>query len=185
MNHKEAIYNEARDLFNEWYGEGAGRDAKAFSDQGACMYWAHCGMNILIRHGYRAVLQAGTMMWQVKEQSAAGDTHFGYEWSPHEKFSQEQLALGNLPEMHMWIALPDRNEIVDFSTGSLKKICEERHGLKWEMPDPPQFVWCQPEELRQYGLIAYWPNLHAIGFAWNFIIKKVMGEATQCMKGAA
>jgi hypothetical protein len=164
---KDQIFQEVRQLFVSWYGEH-------LADKGACLYWTQCGMRVFKKHGRRAVLQAGTMLWQVLNDITIPEvpTHFGYQWDPCDEFSQEQMKRGLLPEIHIWIALPDENQIVDFSTGSFKKLCMEQHGLPWETPDPPEYFWGSPEELAQLGQIAYWPNRQAIDFAWRFILEK-------------
>jgi len=32
------------------------------------------------------------------------------------------MLMGNLPEIHIWIGIPETQELVDFSTGQLPKI---------------------------------------------------------------
>ncbi|WCJ60719.1 hypothetical protein NXS98_06215 [Fontisphaera persica] len=93
-------------------------------------------------------------------------THFSYEWSPWREESQAALKLGLLPEIHMWIGLPDQNELVDFSTKWLPKQAA-LDGLVWRTEPPPDFLWCGPSDLPA-GVI-YQPNMEAIQFALNFI----------------
>lgn len=158
MIDKTAIYNEAKQLLADWY-PGAGIGAR-----GDCLYWTQAGMNILLKHGKRPVLQAGDMLWPCAVDTGSNNTHFGYEWSPHCPFSMEKVRQGLLPEVHIWIALPDDGELIDFSTGYFKKIATE-NGLEWNLPDPPLFVWGVPPSNTRYR-----PHIPAIDFVWRFII---------------
>jgi hypothetical protein len=77
------------------------------------------GVGILISSGHRAILQVGSMSWHIlpsDQDNGNKPTHFSYEWSPWRPESQVALKLGLLPEIHIWIGLPDENELVDFST---------------------------------------------------------------------
>lgn len=168
---KQAIYDEARALLVDWYGA-------ALAEQGACLYWTQVTMRTLAAHGERPVLQAGDMLWPVVEPHAddgARPTHFGYQWSPEEPFSQDALARGELPEVHIWCALPDRGEIVDFSTGSFKRLCRERHGLPWETEDPPLYLWAKEPP----PLVLYQPVVEAVRFVWGFILAKQFGNVVK------
>lgn len=160
---KPAIYQEAKALFIDWYGQD-------IAEQGACLYWTQCAMKTLDAHGERVLLQAGDMLWPCAIDRGNNGTHFGYEWTPDNPFSVEQMCNGNLPEVHIWCALPDRNEIVDFSTAGFKTLVKERHGLPWEMPDPPLYLWGIPPQN-----VLYRANLEAIRFVWQFIIRKQVG----------
>ncbi|MEN6458227.1 MAG: hypothetical protein ABFC63_04800 [Thermoguttaceae bacterium] len=50
------------------------------------------------------------------------------------------VALGNLPEMHVWVGIVDRQEIVDFTTRHLKKAAAALG--PWTAADPPRYLWC-------------------------------------------
>jgi len=69
-----------------------------------------------------------------------------------------------LPEIHVWVGLPDSGEIVDFSTSTFKKLAIERHGLRWSGPDPPKFLWGIPPS----GTI-YRPHREATLFALELL----------------
>ncbi len=121
--------------------------------RGLCLFWSLTALAVFHRLGIHAVPQAGTMVWTVlpdAKDDGTKDTAFGYEWSPDEPFSQEALAQGLLPEMHVWVGLPESQEIVDFSTGELKDVCENRHGIQWRTADPPAYVWGKPPECALY-----------------------------------
>ena len=96
-------------------------------------------------------------------------THFSYEWSPWREESQAALRLGLLPEIHVWVGLPDQNELLDFSTKFLPQQ-SAKDGLAWRTAPPPDFLWCGPSELPA-GVISK-PDLGAIGFILNRIEHK-------------
>jgi hypothetical protein len=83
---------------------------------GLCLYYAHPTIATLRKHGYQAVIQAGSLQWpriRPEDDDGVMNTHFAYEWSPHEPASAMSVALGNLPEMHVWVGLIDSQEITD------------------------------------------------------------------------
>jgi len=101
-------------------------------------------MAVLWQHGFQPVIQAGSLQWpRVRRDEDDGviDTHFSYMWSPATAESALSVALGNLPEMHVWVGLVDRQEIVDFTTRHLKVAARE-HGLAWTAAAPPPYLWC-------------------------------------------
>ena len=80
---------------------------------GLCLYYAHHTLSVLWRHGFRAVVQAGSLQWpRIRKEEDDGqiNTHFAYEWSPQTPESAMSVAMGNLPEMHVWVGSSiDRN----------------------------------------------------------------------------
>jgi len=94
------------------------------------------------------------------------------EWSPWREESQAALKLGLLPEIHVWVGLPDQNELLDFTTKFLPEQAA-KEGLIWRTPPPQDFLWCGPVELPE-GVI-YKPDLDAIGFILDRI-----GKTNRC-----
>lgn len=148
-----------RELFDNWYP-----DVEKDPNLGTCVYWVHAGCAILQLCGYRAILQAGTMQWTFAPDRGTNNTHFGYEYDPTHPVSVLAMHAGIMPEIHCWIALPDENEIVDFSTGGFRRIAEAR-GMKWELSDPPPYLWTTAHTLPP-GVI-YQPSLHAIRYMFG------------------
>ena len=75
---------------------------------GLCLYYAHHTAAVLWRHGLPAVIQAGSLQWpRVRREEDDGqiDTHFAYMWTPTSPESALSVALGNLPEMHVWVGI--------------------------------------------------------------------------------
>ena len=154
---KLAIYRAVSERYRQWYAHQA-------EGGGQCFYWSLTLMGVLLQKGYRALIQAGSLSWPIVppgQDDAHSPTHFSYEWSPWREESQAALRLGLLPEIHVWVGLPDSNELLDFATKSLPEQAA-KEGLIWRTPQPPDFLWCSPSELPR-GVI-YKPDLDAIGF---------------------
>lgn len=138
------------------------RHVSKLDDQpGLCLYYAHHTAATLWKHGYKAVIQAGSLQWprvRPEEDDGRMNTHFAYEWSPHDPASAMSVALGNLPEMHCWVGIVDRQEIVDFTTRHLKES-SERIGIPWTAADPPRYLWCEANQLPDW--VIYRPNRDA------------------------
>jgi hypothetical protein len=163
---KSEIYQITSARYHRWYGK-----MKQEGHGGSCLYWSLALMGVLIEHGYRALIQAGSMSWPIVppgQDDGHNPTHFGYEWSPWREESQVALRLGLLPEIHVWVGLPDQNQLLDFSTKFLPEQAA-KEGLVWRTERPPDFLWCSPLELPD-GVI-YKPDLDAIRFILNRIMK--------------
>lgn len=136
---KRDIYMEVRALYQDWYS-----NEEKF---GSCFYWAHAGWKVMTDHGFDVLFQAGSLSWPMvprEEWITNPITHFSYVWSPETPQSQTMLKAGKLPEIHVWLALPQRMELVDFSTGTLPTHAQANHELaRWTGPKPPDFLWCR------------------------------------------
>jgi len=154
---KLEVYRITSGRYHEWYQHHQGQG-------GRCLYWSLALMGVLLDRGYRALIQAGSLSWPIVmpgEDDGKSSTHFSYEWSPWREESKAALKLGLLPEIHVWVALPDQNELLDFSTKYLPQQAAQE-GLIWRTPHPPDFLWCGPSELPD-GVI-YKPDMQAIRF---------------------
>ena len=160
VRHK--VYHTVCRRYQDWYGQD-------HMQGGACLYWSMTGVSVLLSLGYRALLQAGSMSWSILPphlDDGQQPTHFSYEWSPWRPESQAALKRGLLPEIHIWIGLPDLNELVDFSTKWLPERAA-KEGLVWRTERPPTFLWCSPSEMPE-GVL-YTPDINAIRFVLNFV----------------
>ena len=136
---------------------------------GLCLFYAHHTAAVLWRHGLSAVIQAGSMQWpriRREEDDGVMDTHFAYEWTPGAADSALSVALGNLPEMHVWIGLLDSQEIVDFTTRHLKAAAAHR-GFTWSAAEPPNYLWCRADSLPDW--VVYRPNADASIYACTIL----------------
>lgn len=145
-------------------------------EEGACLYLAYFGALELAGIGFRPLLQAGSAGWpRVRPEGDDGAvmTHFSYVWAPEEEKSRRARASGLMPEMHVWIGLPDTEEIVDFSTGLFPVQAKKLMGYDWpEDLLPPDYFWGGPEAL---GRAYYSPNMSAIRCALGYI-HDIFGE---------
>jgi hypothetical protein len=136
---------------------------------GLCLYYAHHVASVLWHHRYRAVIQAGSLQWpRVRREEDDGiiNTHFAYEWSPHTQASQVAMAVGNLPEMHVWVGILDTQEIVDFTTRHLKASAQAL-GMGWTAPDPPAYLWCPASATPDW--VVYRPIAEASVYACSIL----------------
>jgi hypothetical protein len=132
---------------------------------GLCLYYAKETMAVFARHGYKAVVQAGSLQWRClhpEDDDGIISTHFSYMWSPGDPISAFSVALGNLPEMHCWIGLLKEQEIVDFSIRYLKTAATTL-GVKWTATDPPPYLWCSVNDIPDD--VWYIPNREASIYA--------------------
>lgn len=163
---KEELYQATRAKMLEWYPEH-------LTGPGKCFYWMHAGLVTLFHHGLIAIPQAGDMLWPVPEQlnPLTGEivTHFGYEWSPDRPESQAAMAIGQLPEIHIWLCIPSLREIIDFSTHGFKDAAK-LEGLTWgAAEDPPPYMWVVEGEPMP---ALYRPHKAAI----EYVLKKFFSE---------
>jgi len=111
---------------------------------GGCVYYAHYTMEVLAEAGLRPCIQGGTMCWpRVTEEQDDGvsSTHFSYVWEPNHKNSRFAAVFGRLPELHVWVGLPDTQELVDLTVRNFPKACLQVLGEPWLGPHPPDYLW--------------------------------------------
>jgi hypothetical protein len=58
LNEKLEIYRATSARYQEWYGDQQGHG-------GSCFYWSLTLMGVLMEHGYRPLIQAGSMSWPI------------------------------------------------------------------------------------------------------------------------
>jgi hypothetical protein len=153
------------------------RQLARLDDQpGLCLFYAHHTATILCRHGFPAVIQAGSLQWpRVRREEDDGhmESHFAYMWTPTSPESALSVALGNLPEMHVWVGLMDSQEVVDFSTRHLWRAAHD-HGLTWTAAEPPRYLWCPANGLPDW--VVYRPDRDASIYACT-ILKRLFDPA--------
>lgn len=115
------------------------------ADLGAgCGHLSAALLLVLGANGVRAYVQGGTALWRRLPRElddGVAPTHFGYEFDVDSPATRARLAADLLPEMHVWIVIPDREEIVDLTTGDQVRRCREVIGLDWPAPHPPADAW--------------------------------------------
>jgi hypothetical protein len=115
---------------------------------GRGLHLASAIVAVAAANGTRLVLQAGSMRWRrlpVEEDDGVVPTHFSYEWEQpsfgHARWFVE--AYGCLPEVHVWAGDPERQEIVDLSTGTFPEACAALADIEWRTERPPSELWCR------------------------------------------
>ncbi len=143
---------------------------------GLCLYCAHHTASVLWRHGVPAVIQAGSLQWpRVRREEDDGEinTHFSYMWSPGSPESIVSAAIGNLPEIHVWVGILNTQEIVDFTTRHLVAAALERHMI-WTAVAPPSYLWCRADGLPDW--VVYRPDQEASIYACS-VLKQLFNPA--------
>jgi hypothetical protein len=146
---------------------------------GICLYLAGLAVAVLKRHAVpRPLIQAGTCFWRClapADDDGVAALFYGYEWEPDHPLSRLSMAMGDLPEMHVWVGFPDTHEILDLSLPSWPLLCRQAD-LRWTMPEPPDFFWGIQDQLPPGT--RYQPHLEACRFTVHTIARqnKIHGD---------
>jgi len=136
----------------------------------ACLYWAHYTVEVLMALGIRAIIQAGSASWprlRPDQDDGVSPTHHSYVWEPDSAATKFRLAAGDLPEMHVWAAIPERGEIIDMTTRYWPDQCLLIQGFDWPGDKPPTFFWGTADEVPD-GVI-YAADMKAIALALHLL----------------
>lgn len=169
---KAKIVADIRREFDEWCLK---YDFKGDPAQ-SCFYqavFAHSHLKNLGTFG-RCLISAGTFSIpriNLRDDDGITGTHFSYVFTP-DAIAMQAVEEDRMPEMHVWVTLPDRQEVVDLTTRYCKVQCERTTGLKWTAPDPPDFVWHHINQLPRG--IEYTPSREAIAVV-QYFFKKTWG----------
>lgn len=141
---KDDIVHSARQFIKENY--------PTLKPSAACLYSAFAILKEIHSRQLkvRAMPNAGSMHWpciDLTKDDGIGNTHFAYVWSPSSIQSQISIAFGNLPEMHVWVVLPETNELIDICTGAFPSAYHEITDNTWSGPLPPDYIWGRFEDL--------------------------------------
>lgn len=138
---------------------------------GGCFFYAVATVEAIRAAGPRAILQAGSCLWpRIRKDQDDGkcNTHFGYQWSPKDLASLLAIAQGALPEMHLWAAIPDQHEVVDFTTSQWPAQAMKLCGYDWPGDRPPEYLWAQVNRL--HSGVTYDADFNAIRLAVRMAI---------------
>jgi hypothetical protein len=136
----------------------------------ACLYWAHYTVAVLKALGIRAVIQAGSASWprlRPDQDDGRSPTHHSYVWEPDSVATKARLVACDLPEIHVWAAIPERGELIDMTTKYWPEQCQLIQGLGWPGDKPPTYFWGTADELPD-GVI-YRPDMKAIALALRLL----------------
>lgn len=167
---KDLIYEQARQIIQE-------RKPEILETGGGCMYWTAAAIEAVTLEfpGTRIIVQAGTCLWprlseEMGRKLTQEPTHFGYVWESDSLTTALRLAMGALPEMHAWAALPVEQEIIDLTTGFFPQECGKILQKTWRHTLPPTYFWGGVNDLPE-GVV-YRPDpgatFHAMRYSHNF-----------------
>jgi len=171
IKHSEraAIWADVKDRVESFCNGEAGR----------CLYFAAFTVDEIRQRGAEAIVQAGSMQWPMirnEDDDGICSTHFSFMWNcKREELSdlenerlERVIRVGNisLPEMHVWAAIPETQEFIDFTVSFLPEQAEEV-GFKWTASRPPDFLWTAALPPR----VVYRPNPDATQLARGLIRK--------------
>jgi len=113
--------------------------------RGGCLYSSYFMWMELDRVGIQALPQAGSMCWPrivIGSDDDDGEchTHFSYFWEDRNTRSIVSMLNGNLPELHVWMGIPETGEVVDIETCNFSQTCRDL-GMDWLSPEPPDYLW--------------------------------------------
>lgn len=127
-------------------------------DFGGCIFFA-TALKILLRDRFQ--IQAGTMKWPANQEE-----NFEFVWEPRSIDTILSLREAELPEMHIWGFIPDRNELVDLTTGTFPFLAKHAR-VGWTKEKPAPYLWCRLNEVPDG--VSYIPFPSAIQVAEHFI----------------
>ncbi len=158
---RDGIVAEIRDLMAENY--------RGPQSQGACLYWAKATCEVLGQFGVRCIPQAGTGGWlRIDDADDDGkcDNAFCYEFNSDNPENVKRLAARGMPEMHVWAAIPEDNEIIDLTTGFQVQQCRETAGMDWPGAHPPEYIWTKADHVKR---AIYVPDLTACAMVFRML----------------
>lgn len=151
----------------------------------ACLHWAGLTREILQSVGKRVIIQAGTALFlRVAPEFDDGEvaTHYGYEFHLDDSLTPVMVADNRLPEIHVWVADLDSQEIIDVTTGYQQYRCQHVLQLDWTAPPLPDFFWGNAEEAGQLGL-RYMADASACWLAELFLRHSARGQVGLLPRG--
>lgn len=141
---KKEIIDSARECFEGWRKEYS----PSLHAPRACFQLSLFTRRALRDGGLKPMLQAGTCSWpriDLSKDDGKMMTHYSYQWDPTDPRSALAMAMGDMPEMHVWniIQVGKHWEVIDPTTRYLRQNCEEAK-VPWLARKPPDFLWGVP-----------------------------------------
>lgn len=134
----------------------------------SCLWYAIAAIEVLQLHGIEAQLQAGDASFLVipdELDDGVSPTHYSYvsesdSWDAaqikHEAI--QAIVTEKLPEIHVWVGMPARNEVLDLTTKYVPQLAREA-GLECQIV-MPDYVWDDVVRLSNTGFL-YQPTMNA------------------------
>lgn len=178
---KTAIFNLAKSNYNRKYAEKESNHP--IVGGGTCLYQTACLIAAAheLAPGLRVIPQAGSAMFLrlPTEKDDGKDetmTHFSFMWQnePIELIRKKYLACNILPEIHIWAAIAETQELIDFAVGDIDIQCVKIGRMDWLTPTPPTFIWAQ-----RNGIPPGWhyePTQEATMFAVQMLKEYILNQ---------
>jgi hypothetical protein len=163
---KERIYAEVRERIE------CDPSLMAMPSSARCFYYGIRTVEALRKAGLHVLLQAGSCSWpriRPEQDDGVAMTHFSYLWTPEEPASQRAMRLGIMPEMHVWAADPEANEIIDFTSGFFPEQAKALVGFDWPGDLPPKYLWANTKDIPRG--VQYRADIDAIKLAFSFAVE--------------
>ncbi len=146
---RREIVKEAERIFKEKYAQ----ERLNAVGGGSCVFWALATLEAGKKFGKNFIIQAGSLQWQYVPNhldDGVSSTHFSYMWDPTNPLSRRALRMGMLPEVHVWVADPEAQEIIDLSTRGLKEQARNMGVTNWHTASPPRYFWVTLDEYNKH-----------------------------------
>jgi hypothetical protein len=166
---KETHVKNIRSWMENWRATSSS-PATTSSLEGSCLYWAGVALSYFDSIGETALLQAGSASWaRISREKDDGvvNTHFSYMFEIS-KTTLKKILAGEMPEMHVWVAITNPQQIIDLTTLYVPTQCKKLTGMDWFCQTPPEFVWTEKDEIDGYYL-NYVPDMTAIQLAVSML----------------
>ena len=141
----------------------------------ACLYWSFAAVLAsrrlgLHESGYEFQLQAGSASWirlAPEDDDGKETTHnaFSYVFEDSAQ-TRMRILIGEMPEMHCWVACAKTQTIFDPTTRFLPQQCEQTGGMTWTAPKPPDFMVFKAGDGQD---AFYTPSMEATHLAHTYI----------------
>lgn len=146
--------------------------------RGKCLYSTLCLAFVLQEKKIPFLVQAGSLSYpRLNPEQDDGRpetcTHFSFIWEPRSEATLRAIAENRLPEIHVWMYLPETMEIVDLTTHEFPCLCKEYSGLDWLGDKPPDYIWCKIEHLPRN--VFYEADMSAINYVLS-CMKIILGQ---------
>ena len=167
------LVEQVQDTFRRVY-EPRGMPADA-----GCLLWSCAVLHTLHQNGVNGVLQAGSSNWPLLPRhldDGVSSTHFGYVFEAD--VAKVRFAQGWLPEVHVWVVVPETETLIDMTTAYQPAQCRKMIGKEFHPESvPPPYFWDKFDRLPDWW--RYKADAVAIAMMHAFIVEYHEMEVTE------
>ena len=139
----------------------------------SCMWYAFETIRVLNSYGTRAIMQAGSASWKIvpdDQDDGVSPNQYSYVCDISTRDVALLMVQGLLPEMHVWAAIPETNEVIDLTTRFIPRLAKSI-GSKCLVEQPP-YIWEDVKKLTRKD-IYYKPNKSATQLVYHLIMERL------------